>query len=98
MAGSADLTMEFTDIMIDDQLFPITTAELRAQGGNEAGQTVRRTARAAAVGGLISGSSGAKTGAKVGAGASILTSGSSLSVPADTLLETNLSAPLQVSQ
>jgi hypothetical protein len=94
--GSSQLAMEFTDIMIDEQLFPIATAGLAAETGNEAAKTVGRTARAAAIGGLIDGSSGAKTGAKVGLGASIVTGGDSLSVPAGTLLETELRAPLTI--
>jgi len=94
VAGSSELAVEFTDIMIDDQLFPIATTGLKAQTGNTAGQTVGRTARTAAIGGLIGGSSGAKTGAKVGVGASILTSGNSINIPAGTLVETNLRTPL----
>ena len=93
-AGSSGLAMEFTDIMLDDQLFPIATEGLAAQTDNEAGKTVGRTARAAAIGGLIDGKSGARTGAKVGLGASILTSGSSVNVPSGTLLETALRLPL----
>ena len=41
-------------------------------------------------------SSYAKTGAKVGAGASILTGGTSLNVPAGTLLETALRVPMDI--
>ena len=93
MAGSADLSMEFTDIMIDDQLFPIRTTGLSAESGGEAGRTLGRTARAAAVGGLIGGSSGARTGARVGVGASLLTSGASINIPRGTLLETTLAVP-----
>ena len=96
--GSSDMTIEFTDIMIDDQLFEINTTGLQAKTSNEAGRTVGRTARAAAIGGLISGSSGARTGAKVGAGASILTSGASINVPAGTIVETTLGAPLELPQ
>ena len=62
----------------------------------EAGRTVGRTARAAAIGGLVGGSSGARTGAKVGVGASILTSGSSINVPAGTIVETELAGPLEL--
>lgn len=94
--GSSSLAMEFTDIMIDDQLYEIATGSLQARTQNEAGRSVGRTARAAAIGGLISGSSGARTGAKVGVGASILTSGASINVPAGTILETNLRLPLTV--
>lgn len=92
--GSAQMSIEFTDILINDELYEITTTGLRAQTGNEAARTAGRTARAAAIGGLVSGSSGAKTGAKVGLGASILTSGTRINVPAGTLLETTLQAPL----
>lgn len=96
MAGSSTLAMEFTDMMIDDQLYPIATEGLAAQTGGEGKRTVGRTARSAALGGLIGGSSGAKTGAKVGVGASILTGGQSLSVPAGTLLETALRIPMDI--
>jgi hypothetical protein len=94
--GSSNLALEFTDLMIDDVLVPISTSGLQAQGQNEAARTVGRTARAAAIGGLIDGSSGARTGAKVGAGASILTSGSSINVPRGTILEVNLAAPVSI--
>jgi hypothetical protein len=97
MAGKSSLAMEFTDIMIDDQLYPFATEGLAAQSSGEGKRTVGRTARAAAIGGLIDGSSGARTGAKVGLGASLLTSGSSLNVPAGTLLETTLRVPLQIN-
>lgn len=43
---------------------------------------------------VVDGSSGAKTGAKVGVGASLLTGGESINVPAGTLLETALRTPL----
>jgi hypothetical protein len=94
VAGSSQLSMEFTDIMIDDQLFPIATTALNSQTSGEGGRTVARTARAAAIGGLIDGSKGARTGAKVGAGVSILTAGASINVPRGTLLETTLRTPL----
>ena len=93
VAGSSELAIEFTDIMVNDQLFEIRTSGLQARTGNEAGRTAGRTARAAAVGGLIGGSSGARTGAKVGVGASILTGGASINIPAGTIVETNLSSP-----
>ncbi len=94
--GTSELAIEFTDIMINDQLFEIATEGMQAQSGNEVGNTLGRTARAAAIGGLISGRSGARTGAAVGAGASLLTSGTSINVPAGTILETRLRTPVTV--
>ncbi len=95
-AGKSSMAMEFTDIMINDQLYPIATEGLAAQTGGEGKKSAKRTARAAAIGGLAGGSSGAKTGAKVGLGASILAGGESLSVPAGTLIETSLRVPLHI--
>lgn len=93
-AGSSQLSVEFTDVMIDDVLHPIATGSLNAQTSGEAGRTVGRTARAAAIGGLASGSSGARRGARIGAGASILTSGASINIPRGTIVETSLRAAL----
>lgn len=94
--GSAEMAIEFTDIMLDDQLYEIATTGLAAKTGNEAKKTAGRTARAAAIGGLAKGSKGAKNMAKVGVGASILTSGASINVPAGTVLETSLRVALTV--
>lgn len=94
--GSSEMAIEFTDIMLNDQMFEIATSGLKAQTKNEAGRTAGRTARAAALGGLYGGSSSAKKGAKVGLGASILTSGSSINLPAGTIVETNLRVALTV--
>jgi len=95
--GSSSMSIEFTDLMINDQLFEIATEGMQAKTGNEARKTAGRTARGAALGALIGGNrSGARTGAAVGLGASILTSGSSINVPAGTILETRLRVPVTV--
>jgi len=96
-AGSSNLSVTFTDVILNDEFIPISTGALSAQTGNEAGRTLGRTARAAAIGGLIDGSSGARTGAAIGAGASLLTSGASINIPRGTILETNLGTPLTVN-
>jgi hypothetical protein len=95
--GSSSMSIEFTDIMINDQLFEIATEGMQAKTGNEARKTAGRTARAAALGALIGGNrSSTATGAAVGLGASILTSGSSINVPAGTILETRLRVAVTV--
>ena len=98
---SSNLAGTFTDIVLDDQLIAISTGDLGVQAENEGGRrAVGRTARAAAVGSLMGGSSGARRGARVGVGASIIASGSesSINIPAGTIVETTLSAPLVVQQ
>ncbi len=94
--GSSEMAIEFTDIMLNDEMHEIATQGLKAQTGNEAKRTAGRTARAAVLGGLYGGSSSAKKGAAIGLGASIITSGSSINIPAGTLVETNLRTPLTV--
>lgn len=97
LAGSSQLSLEFTSVMIDDQLYPIATTALSARSQAEGGRTLGRTARAAAIGGLIDGSKGARTGAKVGAGVSILTGGATINVPRGTLIDTSLRTPLVIN-
>jgi len=92
--GSSGMSIEFTDVMLNDVLHPIVTGNINSQTGSEGGRTIGRTARAAVIGGLIDGSKGARTGAKVGAGASILTGGASINIPRGTILETSLQAAL----
>jgi hypothetical protein len=96
MAGSSELTIEFTDLMINDQLFEIATEGLQTQTRNEAANTVGRTARAAAIGALIDGGRGAGNAAAIGAGASLLTSGQRVNIPAGTIVETRLRVPVTV--
>jgi hypothetical protein len=96
VAGSSELSIEFTDLMLNDVLVPIATGDISTQTSAEGARTAGRTARAAAVGGLIGGSSGARTGARVGAGASILTRGSSINIPRGTVVETVLREPVTI--
>jgi hypothetical protein len=95
--GSSQLSLTFTDFILNDEFIPISTGAMSAQSGDEAGRTLGRTARAAAIGGLANGSRGARTGAAIGAGVSLLTSGASINVPRGTIIETNLAAPLTIN-
>jgi len=92
--GKASLVLTFTDITINGQLVPIQTSAIQAVTDATAKKSASQVGRAAAIGGLADGSKGAKTGAKVGVGAAILTGGSQVKIPPNTLLEFNLAAPL----
>lgn len=96
VAGKASLLLQFTDVMINNQLVAISTTPLEAQGPETAGKSAGQVARGAAIGGLVDGSSGARTGAKVGAGAAILSGGNQISVPSGQLIEFQLQSPLMV--
>lgn len=88
------MTLELTHLLINNQLKPVQTSNVQAVASSGSGRnTVGKTARGVAVGGLIGGRSGARTGAKVGVGASVLTRGQSINIPAGTLLDFTLAAP-----
>ncbi len=92
--GKASLILTFTDITVNGQLVPIQTSAIQAVTDATTKKSASQVARGAAIGGLADGSKGAKTGAKVGAGAAILSGGSQVRIPPNTLLEFNLAAPL----
>jgi len=95
LRGKASIELAFTDVMINNQLIAIQTTEVKAITEDTGKKTVGRTARAAAIGGLANGSDGAKTGAAIGLGLALLGGGSSINIPSGTMLEFQLSAPLQ---
>mgnify|MGYP000592630128 CR=1 FL=1 len=92
--GKSSLEITFTDIMLNNQMKPITTSSVKAVTESTTKSTVGKSARFAAIGGLANGSKGAKDGAKIGLGVSLLTKGNSINIPAGTLLEFQLAAPL----
>jgi hypothetical protein len=94
LAGKSEMHISLTHILINDQLHPIMTSGVKAVTENTAKNTAGKTAGGAAIGALAGGSSGAKTGAAIGLGLSILTSGNNINVPAGTLLDFTLAAPL----
>jgi len=98
LLGKTSVQLGMTDIMINNQMKPIHTSEIKAITEGTGKSTVSRTARLAAIGGLANGSDGAKNMAKVGVGASLLTSGNSINIPAGTLLEFQLAQPLSTTQ
>lgn len=93
VAGKAHLTMEVTEVMVNNQLKPVVTTQIKAEGEGTGKTSAGRTVRGAAIGGLIDGSSGAKTGAKVGLGASLLTRGNNFQIPSGTILDFRLRTP-----
>ena len=94
LIGNSSVELTFTDILLNNQMKPISSSSVKAVTESTAKNTVGQTARLSAIGGLINGSSGAKDGAKVGVGLSLLTSGNSINIPAGTLLEFQLTQPL----
>jgi hypothetical protein len=94
LAGKSEMQVTLTQILINNQLKPIVTSEVKAVTDSTGKKTAGTVARGAAIGALAGGSEGAATGAKVGAGISVLTGGKQINIPAGTLFDFTLTAPL----
>lgn len=94
LAGRSEMQITLTQILINNQLKPIVTSGVKAVTDSTAKKTAGTVARGAVIGALADGKKGARTGAKIGAGVSVLTSGNQINIPAGTLLDFTLGAPL----
>ena len=92
--GKAELQLELTDIMINDQLQPIITGQYELTGKSQG--TLKKTGIGAALGALIDGGDGAKKGAAAGLGYSLISKGKQVSVREGTLIEFRLQQPLML--
>jgi hypothetical protein len=105
--GSADLVMDLASVSVNGQRYRIETVDL-AQRGREGVGANKRTGEfaggGAAVGAIIGAIAGHGKGAAIGAGsgagagvlAEVLTKGSSIKVPPESLLTFQLEKPLVV--
>jgi hypothetical protein len=94
LGGRSEMTIVITDIMINNQLEPIQTSAVQATGQGNAKNTAGRVGVGAAIGGIANGSKGARRGAAVGATTAVLTGGQQINIPANTLLDFTLAAPI----
>ena len=105
IAGSSDLKLELTDIVVNGQSYPLMTGDYEAKGKGRGGNTAEKVGGGAALGAIIGaiagGGKGAAIGAGVGAGAGgavqVMTRGEQVRVPSETLLEFRLEQPVTVT-
>ena len=105
MAGSAELQLELTRIVIDGRDYPVVSSDYTLQGKGRGKNTAEKVGGGAALGAIIGaiagGGKGAAIGAGVGAGAGgavqVLTRGQQVKVPSETLLEFRLQQPATVA-
>jgi hypothetical protein len=91
--GVQRIVVTFTDLSINNQLVPIVTDDVGAEGGRGG------AARAVGAGALIGAAAGdAGAGAAVGAGLALLAGGKHIQVPAETLVEVSLKQPLTIQK
>ncbi len=105
LAGSAELGLELTQVIVNGIPYSVTTSEYEQVGEGRGKQTAERVAIGAGIGAVIGaiagGGKGAAIGAGVGGGAAtavqVLTKGEKLNIPSETKLEFTLRAPLVVA-
>jgi hypothetical protein len=105
MAGSSELQLELTRMVIDGHDYPMLSSDYTLQGKGRGKNTAEKVGGGAALGAIIGaiagGGKGAAIGAGVGAGAGgavqVLTRGQQVKVPSETLLEFRLQQPATVA-
>lgn len=101
MSGSSELTLQLTDIVINNTPYPLLTSDYSVRGKGEGSNTAKKILGGAGLGALIGGIAGGGKGAGIGAlvgaggGTAIAASkkGEQLSIPSETLLEFRLQQP-----
>ena len=104
MAGSSQLTLELTDILINGTAYPLLTSTFEMKGQGEGKKTTRKILGGTGLGALIGGIAGGGTGAAIGAlagaagGTAIAASkkGEQLQVPPESLLEFRIEQPVSL--
>jgi hypothetical protein len=102
MKGSSELSLELTDIMINNTAYPLLTSTYEIKGKGEGSNTAKKVVGGAGLGALIGGIAGGGKGAGIGAliggagGTAVAASkkGQQLSIPSETLLEFRLQQPV----
>jgi hypothetical protein len=89
--GLQRIVVTFTDLSINNQLVPIVTDDVGAEGGRGG---AAKTVGAGALIGAAAGDAG--KGALVGAGVALLAGGAHIQVPANTLVEVSLKQPVTI--
>src|SRR5437870_5007574 len=105
VAGSAELGLELTQIIVNGIPYSVTTSEYEQVGEGRGKETAKRAALGAgigaAIGAIAGGGKGAAIGAGVGGGGAtavqVLTKGEKLNIPSETKLEFTLRSPLVVA-
>lgn len=104
LTGQSQLVLELTDMVANGKTYPLRSSdytEMGASRGNRTAATVGGTAALGAIIGAIAGGGkgaaiGGVSGAAVGTGVQVITRGEVLRIPAETVLEFRLEAPLVI--
>jgi hypothetical protein len=105
VAGSAQLGLELTQIVVNGIPYSVTTSEYEEVGEGRGSQTAKRAAAGAGIGAVIGAIAGGGKGAAIGAGVGgggatavqVLTKGEKLNIPSETKLEFTLRSQLVIA-
>jgi hypothetical protein len=105
VAGSAQLGLELTQIVVNGIPYSVTTSEYEEVGEGRGSQTAKRAATGAGIGAVIGAIAGGGKGAAIGAGVGgggatavqVLTKGEKLNIPSETKLEFTLRSSLVIA-
>jgi len=104
LTGQSQLVLELTDLVINGKSYMLRTSDYTEVGSSRGKRTAATVGGTAALGtiiGAIAGGGkgaaiGAASGAAVGTGVQVVTRGQVLKIPAETILEFRLEAPLTI--
>jgi hypothetical protein len=105
LAGSSELQLELTRMVINGQDYPVVSSDYTMKGKGRGTNTAEKVGGGAALGAIIGAIAGGGRGAAIGAGAgsaagagvNVVTRGQQVKVPSETLLEFRLQQPVTVT-
>ena len=105
LAGSSELELELTRIVIDGRDYPLVSSDYTLQGKGRGSDTAKKVGGGAVFGAIIGAIAGGGKGAAVGAaagsaagaGVQVFTRGQQVKVPSETLLEFRLQQSAMVT-
>ena len=105
LAGSSELQLELTRMVINGQDYPVVSSDYTMKGKGRGANTAEKVGGGAALGAIIGAIAGGGKGAAIGAGAgsaagagvNVVTRGQQVKVPSETLLEFRLQQPVTVT-
>jgi hypothetical protein len=105
LAGSSELMLELTRMVINGQDYPVVSSDYTLRGKGRGTNTAEKVGGGAALGAIIGAIAGGGRGAAIGAGAGsaagagvqVFTRGQQVKVPSETLLEFRLQQPVTVT-
>lgn len=104
-SGSSSLSIELTSVQLNGQSIPVSTTAFSQQGKGRGKNTAAKAGGGAAIGAIIGALAGGGKGAAIGAasggglgaGVNAVTRGEQVKIPAETLVNFKLQAPVSVT-